>query len=83
MKTKLKLESEVDRGYFSIKTASEYCSLSQRLLYRLVQERTLKSYRVRSKILVKKQDLEALIIQGAVLNNDELRKKLKERKGRS
>ncbi|MQY61541.1 helix-turn-helix domain-containing protein [bacterium] len=65
--------------YFSVRTASEFCSLSQRFLYKLVQERELKSYRVRGKILIKKSDLEALIIQGSVMNNDELREKLQKR----
>ena len=69
----------MNREYFSVRTASEYSSLSQRLLYRLVQERTLRSYRVRSKILIKKSDLEALIIKGAVMNRDELREKLQKR----
>jgi len=69
----------MNREYFSVRTASEYSSLSQRLLYRLVQERTLKSYRVRSKILIKKSDLEALIIQGSLMNKDELREKLQKR----
>ena len=65
--------------YFSVRTASAYSSISQRLLYRLVQERTLRSYRVRSKILIRKSDLDALIIKGAVMNNDELREKLQKR----
>jgi excisionase family DNA binding protein len=66
--------------YFSVRTASEFCSLSQRLIYKLVQERELRSYRVRGKILIKKLDLEALIIRGAVLSNEELRRKLQGRK---
>jgi excisionase family DNA binding protein len=65
--------------YFSVRTASEFCSLSQRFLYKLVQERELKSYRVRGKILIKKLDLEALIIRGAVMSNEELRRKLQKR----
>jgi len=67
------------REFFSIKTASEYSSLSQRLLYKLVQERELRSYKVRTKILIKKSDLEALIIKGAVMGNDELRSKIGKR----
>lgn len=65
--------------YFSVRTASEFCSLSQRLIYKLVQERELKSYRVRGKILIKKLDLEALIIRGAVMSKEELRRKLQKR----
>ena len=68
------------REYFSVRTASEFCSLSQRLIYKLVQERELKSYKVRGKILIKKLDLEALIIRGAVMSNEELRRKLQGRK---
>jgi len=66
--------------YFSVRAASEFCSLSQRFLYKLVQERELKSYRVRGKILIKKLDLEALIIRGAVMSKEELRRKLQGRK---
>lgn len=70
----------MNRKYFSVRAASEFCSLSQRFLYQLVQERELRSYRVRGKILIKKSDLEALIIRGAVMSNEELRRKLQGRK---
>lgn len=68
----------MEKRFYSIKEGSLYSGLSARLLYQKCKDRELRYYKVNSKILIDRKDLDGLIIQGAVMSNEQLRRKLKE-----
>lgn len=70
----------MEKRFFSVREAALYSGLSSRLLYQKLKERELRHYKVNSKILIEKKDLDSLIIQGAVMTSDEIRKKIREKR---
>lgn len=67
------------KRFYSVKEAANYTSLSRRLLYQKLKDRAIRSYRVGTKIILDRQDLDAFIQRNAVMTSDELRKVLKEK----
>lgn len=54
------------KKYCSVKEAAEFSSLSKRVLYKKLQNRELKFYRVGKRILIELQDLNDFIKQSAI-----------------
>ena len=78
-----KTDPAAEKRFFSVREAAVYSGLSGSLLYKKLKERALRFYTVNSKIIIDRADLDELIIQGEAMSNDELLKKIKERKERS
>jgi len=70
----------MEKKFFSIREASQFSGLSTRLLYQKCADRVLRHYRVNSKIVIDKRDLEELITQNEVRTSEELRKQLQEKR---
>jgi len=75
-----KTDPDMEKRFFSIRQASFYSGLSPSLLYQKIKENALHSYRVNTKIIIDKQDLDELIVQGAAKSNQQLRKQIQDRK---
>jgi len=58
------------RKFLSIRQASEFSSLSQRLLYEIVGRREIRSYKIGKRIVLHSQDLEDYIKQNVVESVD-------------
>lgn len=67
------------KRFFSVKEAAVYTSLSPRLIYQKLKERAIRSYRVGTKIVLDRRDLDAFCMSNVVMNSDELREVLKEK----
>ena len=70
----------MEKRFFSIREASQFSGLSTRLLYQKCADRVLRHYRVNSKIVIDRADLDELIVQGEVRTSEELLKQLKKRR---
>ena len=75
-----KLDPAAEKRFFSVKEASVYSGLSPSLIYQKLKEKALQFYRVNTKIIIEKQDLNDLILKGAPKSDKELRKMIKSRK---
>lgn len=54
--------ANLGRGFLSLKNAAFYCDLSEKTLRRLIKQGRLTAYRpARGKVLIKKEELDALI----------------------
>ena len=53
----------MERKFLSIRQASEYCSLSRRLLYELVARREIRSFKIHKRIVLDLKDLVDFIEQ--------------------
>lgn len=51
----------MDQRFFSIKEAAKYCSLSQRLLYEVVANKEIRSYKIHTRIVIDVKDLDEYI----------------------
>ena len=69
-----------EKRFFSVKEAAFYSGLSARLIYQKTKDRALRHYRLNSKIVIDKADLDSLIMQHEVQTADELLKQLKEKR---
>lgn len=58
------LSDEPEQEWLSVKAASEYIHVSRTTLYRLVKEGKLPSHRIRKRILIHKETLDACIKDG-------------------
>lgn len=67
------------KRFYSVKEAANYTSLSPRLLYQKLKNRAIRSYRVGTKIVLDRQDLDAFVMSHMVMTSDELREVLKEK----
>jgi len=70
----------MEKKFFSVREAAFYSGLSGRLLYQKCKDRELRHYRLNSKIIIKRSDLEELIIQNEVVTSEQLLKKIKEKR---
>ena len=70
----------MDKRFFSVREASLYSGLSSRLLYQKLKERALRHYRVNSKIVIDRKDLDGMVMQNEMRTGEELRKQLERRK---
>lgn len=55
----------MEKKYLSVAAASEYCGVSKRLLYKIIADRQIRSYRIHTKIVLAMEDLEKFI-EGSV-----------------
>ena len=74
------MKLRMDKRFFSVREASAYSGLSVRLIYQKLADRFLRHYRVNSKIVIDRKDLDGLIMQNEVRTSEELRKQLERRK---
>ena len=70
----------MEKRFFSVREAALYSGLSARLIYQKLTDRVLRHYRVNSKIVIDRADLDGLIMQNEVRTSEELRKQLERRK---
>lgn len=75
-----KLDPAAEKRFFSVREASVYSGLSASLIYQKLKEKALLCYRVNTKIIIDKEDLNALIEQGAPKSDKELRKLIQSKK---
>lgn len=54
------------KHFFSVREATLYSGLSARLIYQKLKDRVLRHYRVNSKIVIDRADLDELITQNEV-----------------
>lgn len=69
-----KLDPAAEKRFYSIRQASFYSGLSPSLLYQKIKEKALRCYRVNTKIIIEKEDLDKMIFQGAQKSDKQLRK---------
>ena len=62
-----------EKRFFSVREAAAYSGLSASLIYQKLKEKALMSYRVNTKIIIEKQDLDKLIFQGVSKSEKQLR----------
>jgi len=74
------LKLRMDKRFFSVREAALYSGLSVRLIYQKLTDRVLRHYRVNSKIVIDRKDLDAMVMQNEVRTGEELRKQLQGRK---
>jgi len=74
------LKLEMEKRFFSVREAALYSGLSTRLIYQKLTDRVLRHYRVNSKIVIDRADLDGLIMQNEVRTSEELLKQLKEKR---
>jgi len=67
------------KRFYSVRESANYTGLSASLLYQKLKERAIQSYRVGTKIVLDRRDLDTFIMANAVINSDELREVLKEK----
>lgn len=70
----------MDKRFFSVREAAQYSGLSATLIYQKLTDRVLRHYRVNSKIVIDRKDLDGLIMQNEVRTSEELRKQLEEKR---
>ncbi|MBA7710844.1 hypothetical protein ES703_119792 [subsurface metagenome] len=73
------MKISIQKRFYSVREAANYTSLSSRLIYQKLKNRAIKSYRVGTKIVLDRQDLDTFVMSNAVMTSDELRKILKEK----
>ena len=69
----------MQKRFYSVRESANYTGLSASLLYQKLKERAIQSYRIGTKIVLDRQDLDTFIMANAVMNSDELREFLKEK----
>ena len=69
----------MEKRFYSVRESANYTGLSASLLYQKLKERAIQSYRIGTKIVVDRKDLDTFIMANAVMNSDELREFLKEK----
>jgi len=70
----------MDKRFFSVREAALYSGLSVRLVYQKLADRALRHYRVNSKIVIDRKDLDGMVMQNEVRTSEELQKQLERRK---
>lgn len=70
----------MDKRFFSVREAALYSGLSVRLIYQKLTDRVLRHYRVNSKIVIDRKDLDGMVMQNEVRTIEELRKQLEEKR---
>ena len=75
-----KLDPAAEKRFFSVREAAAYSGLSASLIYQKLKEKALMSYRVNTKIIIEKQDLDKMILQGAPKSEKQIRKLIQSRK---
>jgi len=70
----------IEKRFYSVKQAAFYSSLSTSLIYQKLKEGTIRFYRVGRKIVLDRQDLDALVMANEFKSSDQIRKILKEKK---
>lgn len=69
----------MQKKFYSVKQAADFCGISSRLIYSKVKERSLRFYKVNSKILFDVEDLIEFVTRNEFVTGDELLKQLKEK----
>lgn len=67
------------KRFFSVREAAVYTGLSARLIYQRLSERAMRSYRVGTRIVLDRKDLDTFVMASVVMSSDELREVLKEK----
>ena len=75
-----KIDPAAEKRFFSVREAAVYSGLSPSLIYKKLKEKALLCYRVNTKIIIEKQDLDTLIFQGAPKSDKELREMIHSKK---
>ena len=70
----------MQKKFYSVRQAAEFCGISSRLIYLKVKERSLRFYKVNSKILFDVEDLIKFVTRNEFVTGDELLKKVKEKR---
>jgi len=67
------------KRWFSVREMALYTGLSTRLVYQILKDRGLRSYRVGKKRILDVRDIDAFIMTNQVKSSDQLREILKEK----
>jgi excisionase family DNA binding protein len=70
----------MEKRFFSVREAALYCGVSSRLMYLKVKERSLRFYKVNSKILFDVEDLIEFVTKNEFVTGGELLKQLRKKK---
>ena len=70
----------MQKKFYSVKQAAEFCGISPRLIYLKVQERSLRFYKINSKIIFDREDLIEFVTRNEFVTGDELLKKIQEKR---
>ncbi len=70
----------MQKKFYSVKQAAEFCGISPRLIYLKVKEREIKFYKINSKIIFDKEDLIKFVTRNEFVTGDELLKRVRERR---
>jgi len=70
----------LEKKFYSVKQAAEFCGISPRLIYSKVKEREIRFYKINSKIIFDKEDLIEFVTRNEFRTGDELLKQLREKK---
>jgi len=70
----------LQKKFYSVKQAANFCGISPRLIYLKVKERSLRFYKVNSKILFDVEDLIEFVTRNEFVTGDELLKQLRKKK---
>ena len=69
----------MQKRFYSVRQAAEFCGISARLIYLKVKEREIRFYKINSKIIFDKEDLIEFVTRNEFVTGDELLKQLKEK----
>lgn len=70
----------MQKKFYSVRQAAEFCGISTRLIYLKVKEREIRFYKINSKIIFDKEDLIEFVTRNEFRTGEELLKQLREKK---
>jgi len=70
----------LQKKFYSVKQAAEFCGISPRLIYLKVKGREIRFYKINSKIIFDKEDLIEFVTRNEFVTGDELLKRVRERR---
>jgi len=70
----------LQKKFYSVKQAAEFCGISSRLLYLKIKEREIRFYKINSKVVLDIEDLTEFVTRNEFVTGDELLKKIQEKR---
>lgn len=71
---------ELEKRFYNVKEAAQFCGVSSRLIYLKSKERALRFYKINSKIVFDVEDLIEFVKRNEFVTGEELMKKIQDRK---
>jgi len=70
----------MEKRFFSVREAGIFCGVSSRLMYLKVKERSLRFYKINSKIVFDVEDLIEFVTRNEFVTGEELLKQIKRKR---